>query len=951
MAKVTNILAGDGFRGDIDSIISTTTKEEKKKLREKFYKDLIDNAVAVPVGIAEGAVGLPGDIEGLARGAYRAYNAEDGERLEAFGSAFADTTLPSTQQIQDFTNEHLLDNEFGEMVRRGKYGRFAGELIAPASVVTAPTKTLAKGAGALSDSKFFQKLANPLDVDVQPSMFIGERAKNFPHEALAKAKKLEAEGKSPKDIWETMANDPLTTKHDPRTVSLGKDVDGFWKAEVDDSAMTALPMKRSFRQAKLKDVVSPKDNPFFDNYPFMADDPVIPSKAKSFLGQYSPNTYTRPEYRFTRWGAENQGDLKVQYDNIYDTWKNSTNGKKYDELRPQVMDEGKKLRRYWSGRGEKSFEDYNKKVDSYNAKIRKLKELKQIDHPSGNINELRNRLDNGQDLVTGEKVSSDAYVNLGTAKHEMGHGVQHTEGWGRGSGKKGYAHDIESGEQNSIVIDDRGLLSREERAKHFPFQHEEGNPYTYKFPLEDIRVKFREDPRNVSMSRPSSELDDIPEYSNFFDTINKDPLPKRLTHDIEYKINHADNGRINREVIEPNIFNDRNNFLPSGVGVPDDYLNFLHSKANRGDIMGGRVPKDAPIQPATNTFYDDIRVNELFPEPTREVFEFTKGSKHSRGGPVSLVKDINVPYETTRKALPESDNIYKGAVQGRPTQPNSWLADAVGSRKPYKDKVIYKQDKTKGISTTGITPERAERLRRGEIKLPEPRNNTADVAWTRSTERPYDTTQFIRDTKGKDGNLFARLAREQSREYGSMFDNVVSSDKGGYEWFERTAVDKYMTPHTGKFVQEIKSSPNGNYNKLKLKNVGGQGHSSVKDLQKQVDRAVDIANDNIGHPTPEDKLDAFIKAMDRIEDVNAKYVRRGKPTKAKEDAMNYLWQIHDDLQQEAVKYRNTLYPQRTEKGGILFNDNPTVTDVGTGETNWDDLMRESAENSDRIQNL
>ena len=391
-----------------------------------------------------------------------------------------------------------------------------------------------------------------------------------------------------------------------------------------------------------------------------------------------------------------------------------------------------------------------------------------------------------------------------------------------------------------------------------------------------------------------------------------------------------------KETIESNRMG---RFDPSYAEPIENPLNYLHSKANRGDIMGGRVPKDATIQPATNTFYDDIRVNEPFPEPTREVFEFTKGSGDSKGGPVSMIKDINVPYETTRKVLPESDNLYKGAVQGRPTQPNSWTSDAVGSRKPYKDEVIYMQDKTKGISTTGITPERAEKLRRGEITLPEPRSTTADIDWVRANERPYDTTQFIRDTQGKDGDFFARLARENSQEYGGMFDNVVSSDKGGYDWFDRTAVDKYMTPHTGKFVQEIKSSPTGNYNKLKLGKSSGK---STQDLQKQVDSAVDIANNNVKYATPEDKLDAFIEAMGRIEDVNAKYVSRGKPTKVKEDSMNYLWQIHDDLQKEALNYRNTLLPQRTEQGQRMFNDNPTVKDLGTGEVDMDIFLENLA---------
>ena len=454
----------------------------------------------------------------------------------------------------------------------------------------------------------------------------------------------------------------------------------------------------------------------------------------------------------------------------------------------------------------------------------------------------------------------------------------------------------------------------------------------------------------ANLSNPETAMDFVTPMG-VVGSIAKKAIPKRLTDEIRYTINHADSGKVIPEVVEPNIFNSRNNFQPSNVGVPDDYLNFLHGKTNLTDEIGGRIPKDAPIKPATNTFYDDIRLNEPFPEPTIEAFEFTKGSGHSKGGPVSMVEGGGYKYEPINYELMPSDNPFKGAVQGRPTQPNNWTSNAVGSRKPYKDEVIYMQDKTKGISTTGITPERAEKLRRGEITLPEPRSTTADIDWVRANERPYDTTQFIRDTQGKDGDFFARLARENSQEYGGMFDNVVSSDKGGYDWFDRTAVDKYMTPHTGQFVQEIKASPTSNYNKLTLKDVGNKNYKSVKDLQKQVDTAVDIANNKTRYATPEDRLNAFVDAMDKIEDVNTKYSSRGKPMKVKDDAMNYLWQIHDDLQKEVMSYRNTLYPERTLSGERMFNDNPSLMDKSTGETLWDDLMRESAENSDRMQNL
>lgn len=674
MAKVTNILAGDGFRGDLSSIVSTTTAEEKKQLRDQFFKDLADNAVAVPVGIAEGAVGLPGDIEGLARGAYRAYNAEDGDRLDAFSSAFGDTFIPSTQQIQEFTNENLFDNEIGEMIKRGKYGRLAGEFVAPATLITAPSKTLAKGASALADTSFFKTLANPLGVDTALSI-----------------------------------------------VNKADDVD------------------------------------------------LLLSKAD----------------------------------------------------------------------------------------------------------------------------------------------------------------DIDS------------LLSK---------------------------------------------ADDI-----------SDALPKRLTHDIKYKIDDFNGEKVFSEVVEPKIFNNRNNFKGSNNGVPNDYLDFLHTKANRNDTIGRSVPKDAPIQPATNTFYDDIRMNEPFPEPTKEVFEFTKGSKHSKGGPVSQFPGGG-HYEMPTYEQRYSDRLF-GDTFVNPNERDAFVhshlagpeklggysptydvqqvidgQELLNKKRTYRDtdyiKNWYDQNfiaetkpegtfipvdidngksdtldilRNKNVKngtfidkstyvTDGLTENKIRNMQ--GVK---PRNLEADKAWVTSAERPYDTTQFIRDTQGKDGGLFADLARENSREYGGMFDNVISSDGYSAKNFERTANEKYITPHTGTFVQDIKSSPRGSYNKLDL---GKTNVQTTKDLQKQVDTAVDIANNNIRYATPEDKLDAFVKAMDKIEEVNAKYVRRGKPTKTKEDAMNYLWQIHDDLVKEAMGFKDKLYPQRSVTGERMFKDNPTIDQGASNNVELDDYIRD-----------
>lgn len=826
MAKVTNILAGDGFMGELSSIASTTTKEEKKKLRDQFYKDLIDNAVAIPVGLAEGAVGLPGDIEGLARGAYRAYNAEDGKRLEAFGSAFADTTLPSTQQIQDFTNEYLLDNEFGEMVRRGKYGRLTGEILAPASLVTAParagakvaskalTNTALKGANALSDSKFYQTLSNPLNIDAQPNIFKKSDI-GFTKYALD-------QGLSGDDLWKTFG----ITKGD----NLG--YPGNYISEISDEfAKLKVPGNELKGTKKLEDIL--EHDELFKAFPQLKD---------------------------TRVSIETGG------------FKGAT------DFMPSIKPESPKIILN-PGR----HADDNDILSTLMHELEHITSYSEGGKPGANIMDImqKNPTLSPEDALK-RYLADSGEVGAGTVQRRLG--LNKAERMANRPDLQGrYGIDIDpkdivQGDSIPAFGERRGQLSIED--------------------FGDLGIK--PDARKYS------------DAQNFYDYFNADKVPEA---------------------------NQMGYFEPYFGAPKDDPLNYLLTKSSRGDDIGQLVPKDTPIQPATNTFYDDIRMNDKFPEPTRDSFEFTHGSGDSKGGPVSVIKDINVPYKPLTKG-----GGFKGQIGGNQYDPLLGHADPLEFfNAPKKDKVEkaveYLQPKTKQTPTTGITPDRAEKLTTGKITPDALPNHTVDKAWATSTERPYDTTQFIRDTQVPDGDLFARLARDNSREYTGMFDVMPYSDNIHTKpRFENVGNPEYMTPHTGKFVQEIKT-PNGNYAKFKLSSVRT---SNAKSLQAQVDSAIDIANNNTKYATPEDKLDAFVEAMGRIEGLNTKYVSRGKPMKVKDDAMNYLWQIHDDLQKEAMASRYNLMPQRTEQGQIMFNDAPK-TNKGTGEVDMDEFMQNLAE--------
>lgn len=294
------------------------------------------------------------------------------------------------------------------------------------------------------------------------------------------------------------------------------------------------------------------------------------------------------------------------------------------------------------------------------------------------------------------------------------------------------------------------------------------------------------------------------------------------------------------------------------------------------------------------------------------------GSKAQKHGPVTITKPKDEPWvpvdkKETLGPLDKDFDLTLGHAD-----PYEWYHPPKAER-GVNDITEYLQPKENVTRTTGISEARANKLRSGEIVPNELPEHTADMEWILSSNKPYDLTDFIRDTKGKDNDFYARIAKEYSEQYGSMFDAMPYDTKYVKPRFENVGDPKYITPHTGKFVQKIRDA-NGKYAKYQVSSAKGSG----KDLQAQVDTAIDIANNERRYATPEDRLDAFINSMEKIEANNIRYVNRGQPTKVKEDAMNYLWQIHDDIQMDAMIYKDKLLPQRTVTGERMFNDVPTI---------------------------
>ncbi len=102
-------------------------EDQSKYWIQKSRDDLLGNMAAVPVGAVEAFFGLPGDLVGLARGGYDAYNADEGKGFDAFSKGFDKPTgLPTTMDIQNVTNPYL-----PKMIQEGDDGRLLGEFVAP----------------------------------------------------------------------------------------------------------------------------------------------------------------------------------------------------------------------------------------------------------------------------------------------------------------------------------------------------------------------------------------------------------------------------------------------------------------------------------------------------------------------------------------------------------------------------------------------------------------------------------------------------------------------------------------------------------------------------------------------------------------------------------------------------------------------------------------------------
>ena len=118
---------GNGYDGMSPEREAYWRKDNMNDVRDGFL-GLGEGLLSAPVGAAEAFVGLPMDVYGAVKGGRAAYNAPDGQGMEAFTKEFNDTPM-TTQWIQENITNDVLPSWMQEGM--GAEGRFGGEFIAP----------------------------------------------------------------------------------------------------------------------------------------------------------------------------------------------------------------------------------------------------------------------------------------------------------------------------------------------------------------------------------------------------------------------------------------------------------------------------------------------------------------------------------------------------------------------------------------------------------------------------------------------------------------------------------------------------------------------------------------------------------------------------------------------------------------------------------------------------
>jgi len=135
----SGILTPSMTNGSLDGNLTDEQIIEKNELIEAEEQQAYNDAIALPVGMGEGALGILGDLEILGQGIGGAYNAERGQKWDGFVDAMGKrqeegTSFWSTLDNQKRTDGWLEGTELGDRLKDGSGGRLVGEILAPIPV-------------------------------------------------------------------------------------------------------------------------------------------------------------------------------------------------------------------------------------------------------------------------------------------------------------------------------------------------------------------------------------------------------------------------------------------------------------------------------------------------------------------------------------------------------------------------------------------------------------------------------------------------------------------------------------------------------------------------------------------------------------------------------------------------------------------------------------------------
>ena len=123
-------------------IVAPLVTEGISAIKSDIEQRPAESLYALGKGAVEGAIGTPGDLISIIKGAYYAATTPEGKsKMDEFMKGLESSTgLPTTEDVKSFINELL-----PALKTKSTATESAGELVAPSGAITLATKGVAKG--------------------------------------------------------------------------------------------------------------------------------------------------------------------------------------------------------------------------------------------------------------------------------------------------------------------------------------------------------------------------------------------------------------------------------------------------------------------------------------------------------------------------------------------------------------------------------------------------------------------------------------------------------------------------------------------------------------------------------------------------------------------------------------------------------------------------------------